>query len=145
MKRCLECGAVISTGHEVYVKHAPYHTDCAPAHTAELGGPNIMSMHKKLQAQMRQGVILERDRTMRILFKIATNTKEGLDKKLMAAGEKHVAELRFKIAEGLIAAVQMMVMSGEDPDAEAEARQIHGQDPDALGDPQGSPDGGSAG
>ena len=101
-----------------------------------------MSMHKKLQESMRQGVILERDRTMRILSHIATETKAGLDKKLMTAAEKHLAELRFRLAEGLIAAVQMKVMSGEDPDAEKAPRQVHRPDPDALGGTQGDPDGG---
>lgn len=101
-----------------------------------------MSQHKKLQESMRQGVILERDRVMRILAHIAEQTKKGLDKKLMTAAEKHLAEVRFRLAEGLIAAVQMKVMSGEDPNAEAEARDLHGQDPDALGGTQGDPDGG---
>jgi hypothetical protein len=104
-----------------------------------------MTMHKKLQDSMRQGVILERDRCMRVLSLIADHTKKGLDKKLMTAGEKHIAELRFKIAESVIAGAQMMVMSGKDPDAKAEASQIHGQDTDALGDPQGDGDGGRAG
>jgi hypothetical protein len=102
-------------------------------------------MYKKLQESMRQGVILERDRCMRILFKIASDTKKGLEKKLMTAGEKHVAELRFKIAEGLVAAAQMMVMSGNDPDAKAEATDLHGRDPDAVGEGEGSEDGGRAG
>lgn len=104
-----------------------------------------MSMHKKLQEQMRQGVILERDRVMRILFRIAEMTKQGLDKKLMTAGEKHLAELRWKLTEALIAAVQIQVMSGVDPNAKAEATDLHGQDPDALGSEQGGPDGPSAG
>ena len=91
-------------------------------------------MHKKLQESMRQGVILERDRVMRILKHIADQTKVGLDKKLMTAGEKHLAEVRWRLAEGLIAAVQMK----EAP------RQIHGQNPDDLGGTQGDPDGGSA-
>lgn len=77
-----------------------------------------MTMHKKLQESMRQGVILERDRCMRILFNLAKKTKAGLEKKLMTAGEKHVAELRFKIAEGIIAAAQLQIMEGVDPDAE---------------------------
>jgi hypothetical protein len=98
-------------------------------------------MHKKLQESMRQGVILERDRCMRILFKIAANTKKGLDKKLMTAGEKYIAELRFRIAEGMIAAAQMMVMSGEDPDAKTEATDLHRQDPPSVGETQGDPDG----
>ena len=104
-----------------------------------------MSQHKKLQESMRQGVILERDRVMRILFRIAAQTKEGLDKKLMTTGEKHLAEIRWKLAEALIAAVQMKVMSGEDPNAKAKATDLHGPDADALGGTQGDDDGGDAG
>ena len=104
-----------------------------------------MSMHKKMQESMRQGVILERDRCMRILFGLADNTKKALEKKLMTAGEKHIAELRYKVAEGIIAALQMMVMSGEDPDAKAEASQIHRSDTDAVGPARGDPDDGRAG
>lgn len=80
-----------------------------------------MTLHKKLSEAMRNGVILERDRVIRILFRIAGETRKGLDQKLMTAGEKHLAELRFKIAEGLIAAAQIKVMSGEDPDAKTES------------------------
>ena len=92
-----------------------------------------MSMHKKLQESMREGVILERDRCMRILFGLAKTTKAGLDKKLMTAGEKHLAELRFKIAEGVIAAAQLQIMNGEDPDAEDTPKEGPGFDPDAVG------------
>jgi len=92
-----------------------------------------MSMLKKHQESMRQGVILERDRCMRILFEIAKETKAGLDKKLMAAGEKHLAELRFKIAEAVIAAAQLQIMSGEDPNAEDPPKEGPGFDPDAVG------------
>ncbi len=104
-----------------------------------------MSMHKKLQESMRQGVILERDRVMRILKHIADRTKAGLDKKLMTAGEKHLAEVRWKLCEGLLAAVQMKVMSGEDPNAEEAPKPLHRPDTDAVGGPQGDPDGESAG
>jgi len=92
-----------------------------------------VSMHKKLQESMREGVILERDRCMRILFRIAKTTKGLLDKKLMSAGEKHLAELRFKIAEGVIAAAQLQIMNGEDPDAEDTPKEGPGFDPDAVG------------
>ncbi len=98
-------------------------------------------MHKKLQESMREGVILERDRCMRILFGIAKATKKGLNQKLMTAGEKHVAELRFKIAEGLIAAAQLQIMSGNDPDAKATPTPLHGSDADALGGTPRDPDG----
>ena len=104
-----------------------------------------MSQHKKLRESMRQGVILERDRVMRILKHILDTTKEGLDKKLMTAGEKHLADVRFRLAAGLIAAIQMKVMTGEDPNAKAEATSLHGLDTDALGKPQGDPDGKGAG
>ena len=97
-------------------------------------------MHKKLQEQMRQGVILERDRVMRILAHISEHTKAGLDKKLMTAGEKHLAEVRWRLCEGLLGAVQMKVMSGEDPNAEASPRDLHRPDADAVGGPQGDPD-----
>ena len=100
-----------------------------------------MSMLKKHQLSMRQGVIIERDRAMRILFKLAQNTKEGLDKKLMSAGEKHLAELRFKIAEAIIAAAQMQIMSGEDPDAKDTTLKILGSDSDAVGGAPRDPDG----
>ena len=104
-----------------------------------------MTMHKKLQEQMRQGVVLERDRVMRILQHIAANTKAGLDKKLMTAGEKHLADVRWRLCEGLLAAAQMKVMSGEDPNAEEAPKPLHGQDTDALGGTREDPDGGSAG
>lgn len=78
-----------------------------------------MSMHNKLQESMRQGVILERDRVMRLLSHLERTARESLDKKLMSAGEKHIAELRFKIAEAVIAVIQMKVMAGEDPDPNA--------------------------
>lgn len=100
-----------------------------------------MTLYKKLQDSMRQGVILERDRCMRVLFELAKHTKKGLDKKLMTATEKHLAEVRFKIAEGIIAAAQMKIMSGEDPDAKEAPSQIHGPDGNALGQEQGDPDG----
>jgi hypothetical protein len=92
-----------------------------------------MSMLKKHQESMRQGVILERDRCMRILVDIAVTVKAGLDKKLMGVGEKHIAELRWKLTEGLIAAIQMEVMSGVDPNAEDTPKEGPGFDPDAVG------------
>ena len=100
-----------------------------------------MSMHKKLQEQMRKGEMLERDRVMRILFRIAAETKKGLDKTLMTAAEKHIAELRWKIASALIAAVQIQVMSGNDPDAKTKTTDLHGRDTDSLGSPQGDSNG----
>lgn len=100
-----------------------------------------MSIHKKLQDSMRQGVILERDRCMRILFRLADETRKGLNRKLMTAGEKHLAELRLKIAEGVIAAAQIKIMSGEDPDA---PKDLHARDADPLRGPQGNADGPSA-
>lgn len=99
-----------------------------------------MSMHKKMVEQMRQGALMERDRVMRCIVEIAISTRQGLDKKLMTAGEKHVAELRFKIAEGVLAALQMMVMSGEDPNAKETTTDILGSDGDAVGGAQGDPD-----
>lgn len=77
-----------------------------------------MTMHKKLQEAMRNGVILERDRVMRLLTLHAKMAREALNKKLMPAGEKHIAEVRLKLAEAIIAAIQMHVMQGVDPDAD---------------------------
>jgi hypothetical protein len=101
-----------------------------------------MSMHKKHQASMRQGVILERDRCMRIAFALAEQLKEGLNKKLMTAGEKHIADVRMKIGQAIIAAIQMQIMSGEDPNAEDPPKEGPGFNPDAVGGTQGNPDGG---
>jgi hypothetical protein len=92
-----------------------------------------MSMLKKHQESMRQGVILERDRCMRILAAIAEDLGKALEKKLMSAGEKHLAEVRFKICQGIIAVAQIKVMSGEDPNAEDTPKEGPGFDPDAVG------------
>lgn len=104
-----------------------------------------MSMHKRLQESMRQGVILERDRCMRICTGIIEWVKTGVDNKLMTATQKHLAMVKFDLAQGLVGAIQLKIMSGEDPDAKAEATDLHGRDPDALGSEQGGPDGPSAG
>lgn len=98
-------------------------------------------MHKKLQQSMREGVILERDRCMRIAFNLANELKAGLDKKLMTAGEKHIADVRMKIGQAIIAAIQMQIMSGEDPDAKDAPLEILRPDSDAVGGTQGDPDG----
>ena len=50
------------------------------------------------------------------------------------------AEVRWRLCEGLLGAVQMKVMSGEDPNAEASPRDLHRPDADAVGGPQGDPD-----
>lgn len=100
-----------------------------------------MSMLKKHQESMRQGVILERDRCMRILFEIAEDLRKDLNKKLMSAGEKHLAEVRWKIAQAIVAVAQIKVMSGEDPNAEDPPKEGPGFDPDAVGRPQRDPAG----
>jgi hypothetical protein len=51
----------------------------------------------------------------------------------MGVGEKHIAELRWKLTEGLIAAIQMEVMSGVDPNAKDTPKEGPGFDPDAVG------------
>lgn len=81
-----------------------------------------MTMHKKLQEAMRNGVILERDRVMRLLAMVSKSTKAALDKKLMTAAEKHLAQLRWKLAEALIAQLQVLVMQGVDPNAQEPAK-----------------------
>ena len=85
-----------------------------------------MSAHKKKVEQMREGAMLERDRVMRIFAHVAKTTKEGLDKKLMSATEKHVADVKWRLVEGLLAALQMKVSSGDDPDAKAETTDLLG-------------------
>ena len=76
-----------------------------------------MSMHKKLQEQMRKGVVLERDRVMRICTMVVKRLQGDLSRKLMTAQEKHLAELKFKVAEAVVGAIQIKIMQGEDPDA----------------------------
>ncbi len=82
----------------------------------------------------------ERDRVMRICARVIEQLREGVNFKLMSTAEKHLAEVKFNIASAVVGAIQIKVMSGTDPDAKAEASQIHRPDTDAVGDPQGDPD-----
>ena len=104
-----------------------------------------MSAHKKMVAQMREGALLERNRCMKICATIIADLKTDLDHKLMTATQKHLADVKLSLAQGLLGAVQIKIASGEEPDAKAEASQIHGQDADALGGTREDPDGGRAG
>jgi hypothetical protein len=100
-----------------------------------------MSMRAKLTAALLKGQTLERDRVMRICTRLIENLRSDLNKKLMSASEKHLAETKFKLASAIVGAVQMKIMSGDDPDAEAEASDLHGSDSDAVGGAQGEDDG----
>ena len=99
-----------------------------------------MSMQTKRRNAQQQACIRERDRVMRICAHIIEQLRDSLNKKLMASGEKHIAEIKFNVASAIVGAIQIKVMSGDDPDAQAEASQIHRPDTDAVGDPQGDPD-----
>lgn len=103
-----------------------------------------MSMQTKMRNVAVAATGVERDRVMRICMEIIATLRRDLNMKLMSTQEKHTAEVKFAIASAVIAAVQIKVASGEDPDAK-EAIPLHGQDTDALGGPQGDPDGPSAG
>ena len=50
MKRCHKCECVISTGKEVYVAQMPYHTQCAPDHTAAINVRNIKLLNERIEA-----------------------------------------------------------------------------------------------
>ena len=142
MKRCHKCVAVISSGHEVYVQSLPYHTNCAPERTAEIGVRNIMSMKNKLSEALAKGIELERDRCMGLCIELIQGLQKGLNKKLMTSQEKHIADLKLTIGKGVVGAIQMKIMTGAQPNAEATSSEVHGQDTDALGGTQGDPDGG---
>ncbi len=103
-----------------------------------------MSMQTKMRNVAVAATGVERDRVLRVCLKIIENLRNDLNKKLMTTQEKHTAEVKFAIASAVTGAIQIKVMSGEDPDAK-EAIPLHGQDTDALGGPQGDPDGPSAG
>lgn len=104
-----------------------------------------MSMQSKLSQALNKGVELERTRCMELATKLMKGLRAGLNKKLMTAQEKHFAGLKLKLGEALIGALQMKIMSGEQPDAETEASEVHRPDTYALGDAQGDPDGESPG
>lgn len=97
-------------------------------------------MQTKLRNAQQHACIRERDRVMRVCARVIDELRKGLNMKLMGAAEKHMAEVKFNIASAVIGAVQIKVMSGDDPDAKAEASQIHRSDTDAVGGPQGDPD-----
>lgn len=147
MLHCHNCRAVISSGHQHKHKGQIYHTDCVPIEpTATLGVENIeMSMRSKLSQALNKGVELERTRCMELATKLMVGLRKGLNKKLMSAHEKHFAELKLQLGEALIGALQMKIMSGEQPDAETKASEVHGRDADAMGGTQGGEDDGRAG
>ncbi len=99
-----------------------------------------MSMQTKLRNAQQQACIRERDRVMRICARIIEQLRKGLDFKLMSTQEKHMAEVKFNIASAIIGAVQIKVMSGDDPDAKAETSPLHRPDTDAVGPPEGNSD-----
>lgn len=99
-----------------------------------------MSMQTKMRNAQQAACIRERDRVMRICTHVIDGLRKGFNKKLMSSAEKHLAEVKLNIASAVVGAIQLKVMSGSDPDAQAEASQIHGRDADAVGDPQGDPD-----
>jgi hypothetical protein len=90
-----------------------------------------MSLRKKLAEAMTKGTLLERDRCMRICTAIARHLRQDLDRKLMTASEKHLAEVKFNIASAVLGAVQIKITSGEDP---------NGNDPVQPGPGAGDPD-----
>lgn len=100
-----------------------------------------MSQLKKMQAVAAAATDRERDRVMAILHELVMQTKSGLDKKLMTATEKHLAQVKMRIASAVIGAIQIKVMSGVVPNAEDTPPKDDGQDTDALGSPQGDPAG----
>ena len=48
-KRCHKCECMISLNHEVYVKELPYHSKCAPEHTAEIGYRNLVMLRDEVR------------------------------------------------------------------------------------------------
>ena len=104
-----------------------------------------MSLHKKMQAAGKMAEMKERDRCMRVCSYVIETLKKQLSRKLMASGEKHLAQVKFQIAGTIVAAIQIKIMSGADPDAEDTESEIHRPDPDAMGGPRDDPDGGRAG
>lgn len=98
-----------------------------------------MSMQTKLRNAQQQACIRERDRVMRICARVIDGMRLGLNVKLMSAVDKHLAEVKFNIASAVVGAIQIKVMSGDDPDAK-ETTPIDRSDTDAVGPPQGDPD-----
>lgn len=99
-----------------------------------------MSMQTKLRNAQQAACMRERDRVMRICSHIIEGMRLGLNKKLMASAEKHLAEVKFNIASAIVGAIQLKVMIGDEPDAKAEASPLQRPDTDAVGPPQGDPD-----
>lgn len=108
-----------------------------------------MSLHKKMQDATKLGTMTERDRCMRVCSRVIDTLKKQLGRKLMASGEKHLAQVKFQIAGTIVAAVQIQIMSGADPDAEETEGEIHRLDTDAVGGTRApdeeDPNGGRAG
>lgn len=98
-----------------------------------------MSLHKKMQAVADAAKLRERDRVMRILHQLVMQAESGLNKKLMTAGEKHLAQVKMRIVSAVVGAIQIKVMSGVEPSAEDTPQKTNGSDPDALGGTQGNP------
>ncbi len=99
-----------------------------------------MSMQTKLRNAQQAACLRERDRVMRICSHVIGQLRGDLNKKLMSSADKHLAEVKFTIASAIIGAIQLKVMTGDDPDAKAEASPLQRPDPDAVGPPQGDPD-----
>ncbi len=75
-------------------------------------------MRNKLAEAMAKGVELERDRCMAICIDIIRWTQDGLQKKLMTTTEKHTATVKLAMAQAFVGAIQMKIMSGENPNNE---------------------------
>lgn len=75
-----------------------------------------MTILKKIGQARAEATKEERDRVMRILNKLTDDTQAKLNKKLMTAQEKHLAEVKMALVRGVVGALQIQVMSGKDPD-----------------------------
>ena len=65
-----------------------------------------MSMRSKLSQALTKGIELERDRCMGLCADLIKGLRASLAKKLMSAGEKHLAETKLKLAMAIMAALQ---------------------------------------
>lgn len=90
-------------------------------------------MRKKLAEAMAKGIELERDRCMRVCTKVITTVQKGLNMKLMSTTEKHTAQVKFNMAQAFVGAVQMKIMTGEDPDGNPVQQGPGGSDRDDQG------------
>lgn len=101
-----------------------------------------MSQLKKMQAVANAAMLRERNRVMAILHEFVVQMQRDVNKKLMTATEKHVAQVKAGLASTIIAAIQIMVMTGVVPSAEDTPPKDDGSNPDALGSSQGNRNGG---